>query len=625
MTRGRREFENSFRIPAYCTSHLPHMKGLRPKPHRSREVEEMSSRKIPFTPPVWALVISFAAIALLLTAPAFAWEVTMKGEYEYRMRYLGRMGKNDLFGMSNVQETNALAAAGNALSIGFAGPNIYWNTTNLTVGLVGSPTPTIPADTAFGLLGARMQIVRGGYSSWGSDAMMQESRMTLRPSVKVNRAIRVHGVATIGGYRHKYVPYEQIAGTGVPLGVPPFERYYTSQTSMNAYDTAAEISVEQFRATVKIPWGILSFGVKDFPLGTGATFGHNSRSESLLLIVPYGPFRIMPEIRLARSAGRLQDPRGWQIDTDGWDTAPDGDLKNNLSGALYTTYRSGPLEVGGGVIYRLFHASSAVSGAGQPAVDLDQLDQAVYLKFSNGRVFANGEYAWRNLNFHFVGGRPTFQEQYHCFAEAGTVAGPAKLSLMFAQSSGRVLNSNNLTKVYESWPINYQAMEPYEWLMFRTYAGGNDTYDGIFVDDGHGMLGDGYAYAGRLDYAVASNLNVWGSYIWGHRLERAGSLAGQKNETGSATLQGAPFMALYGGSTAFTPDGFIGWEANAGVDWKLLEGMTFKTRWAYWQPGEWFDYAYQAVGPRGGAIVNDAILKGRDAIHAFEGTMVVVF
>ena len=30
------------------------------------------------------------------------------------------------------------------------------------------------------------------------------------------------------------------------------------------------------------------------------------------------------------------------------------------------------------------------------------------------------------------------------------------------------------TKVYRSWAMNYQAMEPYEFLMFNTYGGGNN-------------------------------------------------------------------------------------------------------------------------------------------------------
>ncbi len=130
-------------------------------------------------------------------------------------------------------------------------------------------------------------------------------------------------------------------------------------------------------------------------------------------------------------------------------------------------------------------------------------------------------------------------EAYHFFSEFGGYAGPAKLSLLYALSSGPVLNNPNHTKIYGAYPINYQAMEPYEFLMFNTFAGGNNggwnSTDVTFVSDEHGMMSDAYAYAARLDYAVASNLNVYGSYIWAHRLERAGFLNGLIRDTGNGT------------------------------------------------------------------------------------------
>ncbi len=36
----------------------------------------------------------------------------------------------------------------------------------------------------------------------------------------------------------------------------------------------------------------------------------------------------------------------------------------------------------------------------------------------------------------------------------------------------------------------------------------------------------------------------------------------------------------------------IGWEVNAGANWKLLENFTWNTTFAYWQPGTWWSYAY---------------------------------
>ena len=76
--------------------------------------------------------------------------------------------------------------------------------------------------------------------------------------------------------------------------------------------------------------------MKNFPFGTGISFGHNVRAEAFLTVVPYGPFRLMHGIWLSRGV-------------DSWPTVPDSDFKRDqFQGALFT-YRNGPLEIFGGV------------------------------------------------------------------------------------------------------------------------------------------------------------------------------------------------------------------------------------------------------------------------------------
>jgi hypothetical protein len=75
----------------------------------------------------------------------------------------------------------------------------------------------------------------------------------------------------------------------------------------------------------------------------------------------------------------------------------------------------------------------------------------------------------------------------------------------------------------------------------------------------------------------------------------------------------------------YVSDGFIGWEVNLGCDWKLLEGLTFKTRYSYWQPGDWFTEAYQATVVRNGVVDRNGVLESRDAIQAFQGSLLVEF
>jgi len=194
------------------------------------------------------------------------------------------------------------------------------------------------------------------------------------------------------------------------------------------------------------------------------------------------------------------------------------------------------------------------------------------------------------------------------------------LGMQAALAPGAGLNP----KRYGLQAINYQAMEPYEYLMFYTYGGGNQS----FHADGTGQMADAFAFAGRYDYAVASNLNIYGTYIWAHRLEKAGTWFGQYNSVGTnvgAYAGAVALRGLYGGTSPFVEDGFIGWEANLGCDWKLLEGLTFKTRYSYWQPGDYFKEAWRAVGLRTGAVVNDAMYVSRDPITCVQGSILIEF
>jgi hypothetical protein len=180
--------------------------------------------------------------------------------------------------------------------------------------------------------------------------------------------------------------------------------------------------------------------------------------------------------------------------------------------------------------------------------------------------------------------------------------------------------------------------------------------------DGTGEMGDAYAYAGRLDYAMASNLNVWASYIRAHRLERAGTYGGTygtADNIAAAALRNAfgPGIRVatdvfgYGSYGSTTPqeaqawkaanqggnandynpyvdDGFIGWELDLGMDWKLLEGLTVRSRYAYWRLGKYFDQANKAFTdtPQGSTgFGGNGLLVGRSAIQAAEVSFMIEF
>lgn len=594
--------------------------------------------------------ILFVLIAMLtLSQLAYGWEFSMTGEYEWRYRYFGRIGgSRDLFGDMNIQNTNATGT-----TIGFAGPNYYRGFTG-----VGTNQITTASN------GASLRIVRGGFSNSESDAFVNDQRFTLYPKVIINKALDFHAMIDFAGIRQKYDHLD-------PKTNGPFERWYEDRVSRNAYDTALLPSVNQLRLTAHLPWGVLSVGgTKDYPFGTGALLARNTRASALVLVLPYGPFRIAPAIWLARSFE--QDgfrPYAAANTLPGYTTNPDGATKNQLYIGPFLTYTDGPIDFGWTIIYRLHHANAAQfstaadSTSWIAARDVSDLINVFYLKYTDGRLFANLEYGFQQADTHttprtFTGSaRPLHVERSYAFAEAGALAGPSKLSLLFAWSGGDALNDNNPTKTTSGFAINYQAMLPYQYLMFYTYAGGNDApwnAGAGFTVDENGQMADAFALGARLDYAVAANLNVWGSYLWAHRVEQNGFYAGWKsyagtdayptvdangNLTGYAThaqkvAAAQAWKAANGfGANAnpYVDDGHIGWEINFGIDWKLLEGLTFRSRYAYWQPGKWFDQAYQAVTINGVQAGNTptgttgGYAPGKSAINAFEGSVEVNF
>jgi hypothetical protein len=99
----------------------------------------------------------------------------------------------------------------------------------------------------------------------------------------------------------------------------------------------------------------------------------------------------------------------------------------------------------------------------------------------------------------------------------------------------------------------------------------------------------------------------------------------------------------YAGQVAFTntsptgtltptiPDGALGYEFDAGFDWKLLEGLTARCTFGYWVPGKWFSYAcadksvpnwgsYNAVSETFGTIPGKTIDPVFGMEFKFEGT-----
>lgn len=590
------------------------------------------------------LIVGFFIVATFVQA-GFALEFSMTGEFEWRYRYFGRAGgARDLFGDMNLQNTTTSGAM-----IGFAGPNYYR-------GYNGGATGMETVSNA-----GNVRIVRGGFSGSESDAFVNDQRLTLYPRIKINNAVSIGAMVDFSGFRHKY-NHRDLQTNG------PLERYYEDRLGRNAYDTAMIPSISQAHLLAHTPWGAVSLGQKDLAFGAGGQLALNTRGSALAVVIPYGPFRIIPALWVAKEFPGEEGYSSYNpASALPAETAnPDSAGNNKFYGVQFFTYSSGSLEIGALAVLQVWRKNGAkaftlgtrgfnriyqTSASSVNTIteqywgsDESMAGAAMYVKYNNGRFFANLEGGFTQADAHYIGNGqgagagPRYTERSYAFGECGVLAGPAKLSFIFGWSPGDPLNDNNPTKVYAGYAINYQAMLPYQYLMFYTYGGGNDApwvtdrtsvfpsapY-ASFSQDENGQMGDAYALGVRLDNALASNLNIWGSYLWAHRIEQNGFRRGGKLSSGlwADPTQAMTWKNTYYGASAspYVSDGHVGWEAGFGVDWKLLESMALKMRWAYWQPGKWFDEAYQAVSSN----TDSGFLQGRDSINAFEATVLVDF
>jgi hypothetical protein len=117
-----------------------------------------------------------------------------------------------------------------------------------------------------------------------------------------------------------------------------------------------------------------------------------------------------------------------------------------------------------------------------------------------------------------------------------------------------------------------------------------------------GYMLDALVLAARLDYAVASNLNVFATFFTAERASKGypwGFISPQYS--GSPPFSNyIPFIG-YRGNVMFDfstnslapsiPDTSLGHEIDLGLVWNLLENWTIEVVASRWQPGKWFSYA----------------------------------
>jgi hypothetical protein len=531
-----------------------------------------------------------AACICFSVLSAQAWEFELAGSFNWTYEFYSQSGNKGFFGPYNVDN------GGGTL----AGNLNFWNGGQFDTNITTS-----------------------------SQAAWSYFNVEFLPKIKVNEAIRLQGKYRLGTY-----------------GKPLASDYHT----FDAPGTNVAFSDGQwtmFSATAQTPLGVLAVGKRPWTFGTGLQYDgeDGATTESISLVAPYGPFDLGIAFYPYRYAGSssilafanydpfagalaLFDPfdlprfaaaRGTPVTGEYFSRADSsGTLAQDY--LIFLNYHSGPMNAGITGSYLNFHVGpeAVLQTPGDPAV-LPALDSQLfhgtaYVKYNNGRFFFNAEGAWvywtdrwsgpNSVNAVVAEPSTRYVDQWRYMVETGAVCGPAKVSLLNARIPGPDRRGGILIdrqpaafvrhRTFDRLHGNFDVFRPYSYLFSYNYGAGLGAYN----MSGDGYLRDAFVLAGRLDYSVAANLNLFGAFFYANRTSNgyswgcigpnagAGFFAPLPTPDGNININ----LNRYAASPNI-PDTSLGYEIDLGLDWKFLEGMTGGLLVGYWQPGKWFNYA----------------------------------
>ncbi len=549
------------------------------------------------------ILVAVVVITAYFGSDSFAWEFSMDGQFNYIYERYDQMGANGFFGKYNVDRST-----GSAL---------------------------IPAGDYRNLNGWFGFQVNDFVS--GSNAGRHYQTLELYPSFRINKAILFRGKYRLGKYGDPYAS-DYITNTMPGVDVATSDGQWT-----------------QWWVMAQTPLGQLVVGKRPEAFGVGLQYNGavNNTTEGVALVAPYGPFRISFAVRPFWP----QPPNG-QIgarkvgDNPNFRLPPGSPYYNlfDMSGIMnytvryFTTYQAGPIDAGVFLAWQGWHAGPEARSAAytssndagnqvQPgpegfnnfnAYDLSLYHGTIYFKYNNGRFFFNTEWAYWYENSRLsrsvsdIGspgmapnklngkGLDYSVASWRRMIEFGVMAGPSRLSLLYAylpgpdRRNGYVYNDQS----YNQGPGqgNYTIFRPYSYLLGYVYGSGVNAFD----TGRYGYFNAAEVLAGRIDYALAANLNIFGSFLWSQRSTHGyswGYLRPAKdpkvtpavNATASGisnVIKWIPYVGYQNNDGAPNiPDRELGWEVTGGFEWELLDRYRLRTTVAYWKPGKWFSYA----------------------------------
>lgn len=561
---------------------------------------------------VWFFGLALSLLVSFAAAPASAWEAKLTANYTNDYFYLTQTGPNGFFGPYDV-DNSVGSFAHQASSLNFWGGDFAQ-----AIGTVS-----------------------------GSEAAWNGMFMTLDPDIYLNPAVRLRGRYYIGSWYTPYPNQNADPYVNTSLGSLVASEYFTYQ-SPGVQRSFSPGYWNLLWLTVRLPWGEVAVGKRPSSFGTGLAWDgtDNRSSESFNIVSNYGPFRIAWSTYLSREGDEGYFSSG---NTSNNARYADKNNKRYWDSAVTLTYRAGALDMGVLCNYVFRHRGPERRIAANKATfnatthtwnnlrDRTDFYGGIYAKLNNGRFFANTEFDWYDRVDRNFRQASNYVFDYRAMGEIGLYSGPAKFSVLvswhsgmdrrFGSTTGIVqgclgdpqtpTSTNTNPRVLQESASNTGLYRPYSYIMVYGYGLGN----AVNTDTGEGYVKDAFCKAARLDYAVAANLNVFGSFFqanrvgngygWGYLKPAPMSYNSGTNVFSVATPNGSvsgsyrgfiPYPDQNGNvNSSMTgaisnvapaiPDNDLGWEVDAGFEWKLLENFTVRTTWGYWQPGKWFSFA----------------------------------
>jgi hypothetical protein len=278
----------------------------------------------------------------------------------------------------------------------------------------------------------------------------------------------------------------------------------------------------------------------------------------------------------------------------------------------FIQYMTTDLEFGVGCLRSSYHQGPELQNSLAARISAPTFERYVtegwsYIKYGNGRYFFNTEVDWfnrvhrfhRSLNGTFFGTPDNvdgsgsvfaskYWESWRYMAEAGGIFGPFVGRVFYCFMPGpdrrHGVYIDRQPYIQENLQQAFGLFDPYSILLSYRFGSGVNA---------PGHISDASVYAVKLDYAVASNLIIQGSFLRAFRNSHGyavGFVRPNNAKYGQVTY-GEPPTSTFTNPAPSIPERDLGWEAMAGFVWELMEGWSVSARVSYWRPGKWFNYA----------------------------------